>query len=74
MSMDQLIAELESLGMEFSWNPRAKEPGAWHDIEPILPPQEQARLERLKSYAADHWDAFYAAVQLHLWRKEGVIR
>ncbi len=69
--MTALIAELEALGMEFEWNPGGT---TWRHIEPILPPDKQARLDQLMSEAAEHWDAFDAEVEVHLWRKDGTTR
>ena len=69
--MRDFLAELLALGMEFEWAPGCRD---WRDIEPILPPDKQSRLDELMEYAARHWDAFCATVEEYLWRKDGTIK
>ena len=70
MTPTMMIRILERAGTRFFWHPSGGI--GWEDPKFVSKGDRQL-YDFAHAEAATHWDEFYAAVEMHLWRREGVI-
>lgn len=69
MTPREIILVLERCGMVFFWD---RDGVDWLEPEHVSKGDAQ-RYRRAHDLAWNHWDEFYAELEVHLWRREGVI-
>lgn len=67
--MADTLDEMERLGYEFS-----SHAGGVQVITPITAGDESGRVLEIERDMSRNWEAYVAAIEIRLWRREGVIK